>query len=83
MTLDNMTKTSFVMKWIISKTLSCPLMKNNRVMYQRMATILLYDMMNKEVVVCMNDLIVKSKDRESYDRQSKVLLNQSRSASFG
>lgn len=80
MTLDNMTKTSFVMKWIIYYYTFMPFgLKNNRVMYQRMATILLYDMMNKEVVVCMNDLIVKSKDRESRDQHSKVLLNQSRS----
>lgn len=70
MTLNNMTKTSFVMKWVIYY-------------YTVMATILLYDMMNKEAVVCMNDQIVKSKERESHDQHSKVLLNQSRSASFG
>ena len=42
MTLDKMTKTSFVMKWVIYYYTFMPFdLKNNRAMYPRMATILL------------------------------------------
>ena len=41
-------------------------LKNARVIYQRMARALLYDMMHNEVEVYVDGTIVKSKDRESH-----------------
>ena len=41
-------------------------LKNARVIYQRMARALLYDMMHNEVEVYVDDMIVKSKDRGSH-----------------
>ena len=41
-------------------------LKNARVIYQRMARALLYDMMHNEVEVYVDDMIVKSEDRESH-----------------
>ena len=40
-------------------------LKNARKTYQRMTTTLLHDMMYNEVEVYVDDMIVKSKDRES------------------
>ena len=41
-------------------------LKNVRATYQRMATALLHDMMHNEVKVYVDDIIVKSKDREGH-----------------
>ena len=41
-------------------------LKNAGATYQRMATALLHDMMHNEVEVYVDDMIVKSKDRESH-----------------
>ena len=41
-------------------------LKNAGATYQRMATALLHDMMHNKVEVYVNDMIVKSKDRESH-----------------
>ena len=41
-------------------------LKNVRATYQRMATTLLHDMMHNELKVYVDDMIVKSKDRESH-----------------
>ena len=41
-------------------------LKNVGATYQRMATALLHDMMHNEVEVYIDDMIVKSKDRESH-----------------
>ena len=41
-------------------------LKNAGSTYQRMATVLLHDMMHNEVEVYVDDIIVKSKDRESH-----------------
>ena len=41
-------------------------LKNAGATYQRMAIALLHDMMHNEVEVYVNDMIVKSKDRESH-----------------
>ena len=41
-------------------------LKNVGVTYQRMAIALLHDMMHNEVEVYVNDMIVKSKDRENH-----------------
>ena len=41
-------------------------LKNAGATYQRMATTFLHDMMHNEVEVYVDDMIVKSKDRESH-----------------
>lgn len=41
-------------------------LKNAGATYQRMATTLLHDMMHREVEVYVDDMIVKSKDREGH-----------------
>ena len=41
-------------------------LKNARATYQRMVTALLHDMMHNEVEVYVDDMIVKSKDRENH-----------------
>ena len=41
-------------------------LKNAGATYQRVATTLLHDLMHKEVEVYVDDMIVKSKDREGY-----------------
>ena len=41
-------------------------LRNARVNYQRMATVLQHDMMHNEVEVYVDDMIVKSKDRENH-----------------
>ena len=41
-------------------------LKNAGATYQRLATALLHDMMHNEVKVHVNDMIVKSKDREGH-----------------
>ena len=62
-----MTKTTFITKWgIYCYTVMSFGLKNVEATYQRMATALLHDMMHNEVEVYVNDMIVKSKDRESY-----------------
>jgi len=41
-------------------------LKNAGATYQRMATVLLHDMMHNEVEVYVDDMIVNSKEREGY-----------------
>ena len=41
-------------------------LKNAKATYQRMATVLLHDMMHNEVEVYVDDMIVKSKDVGSH-----------------
>ena len=41
-------------------------LKNANATYQRMAMALLHDMMHNEVEVYVDDMIMKSKDRENY-----------------
>ena len=41
-------------------------LKNARATYQRMATTLFHDMMHNEVEMYVDDMIVKSKDREGH-----------------
>ena len=62
-----MTKTTFTTKWRIYCYTVMPFgLKNTEATYQRMATALLYDMMHNEVQVYVDDIIMKSKDRESH-----------------
>ena len=67
MTPEDMTKTTFTTKWGIYCYTVMPFgLKNTGATYQRMATTLLHDMMHNEVEVYVNDMIVKSKDREGH-----------------
>ena len=62
-----MTKTTFTTEWGIYSYTIMPFELNNAgATYQRMATALLYDMMHNEVEVYVDDMIVKSKDREGH-----------------
>ena len=63
----DMTKTTFTTEWGIYYYTVMPLdLKNAGATYQRMATALLHDMMHNKVEVYVNDMIMKSKDRESH-----------------
>ena len=63
----DMTKTSFTIEWGIYCYTVIPFwLKNVGATYQRMTTALLHDMMHNEVEVYVDDVIVKSKDREGY-----------------
>ena len=63
----DMTKTTFTTEWEIYCYTVMPFgLKNAGATYQRMATALLHDMMHNEVKVFIDDMIVKSKDREGH-----------------
>ena len=67
MASKDMTKTTFTTEWgIYCYTLMPFGLKNAKATYQRMATVLLHDMLHNEVEVYVNDMIVKSNDRESH-----------------
>ena len=67
MALKEMTKTTFNTEWgIYCYTVMLFGLKNARATYQRMAIALLHDMMHNEVEVYVDDMIVKSKDRENH-----------------
>ena len=79
-----MTKTTFTTEWGIYCYTVMPFgLKNVGATYQRMATTLLHDMIHNEVKVYVDDMIVKSKDREShninlrkfFERMYKLRLN--------
>ena len=63
----DMTKTTFTIEWGIYCYTVMPFgLKNAGATYQRMATTLLHDMMHNKVKVYIDDMIVKSKDREGH-----------------
>ena len=63
----DMTKTSFTTEWGIYCYMAMSFgLKNAGATYQRMATTLLHDMMHNEVEVYVDDMIAKSKDKESH-----------------
>ena len=65
MALEDMEKTSFITAWWTYCYKVKPLgLKNADATYQRAATTLLHDLIHKEVEVYVDDMIVKSKDRE-------------------
>ena len=62
-----MEKTSFITTWGTYCYKVMPFgLKNVGATYQRVATTLLHDLIHKEVEVYVNDMIVKSKDREGH-----------------
>ena len=67
MTLEDMEKTSFITPWGTYCYKVMPFgLKNASATYQRAATTVLHDLIHKEVEVYVNDMIVKSKDREGH-----------------
>ena len=67
MASKDMAKTTFTTEWrICCYTVMQFGLKNAGATYQRMATALLHDMMPNEVDVFFDNIIVKSKDRESH-----------------
>ena len=62
-----MEKTSFITPWRTYYYKVMPFgLKNAGAIYQRPATTLLHDLIHKEVEVYVDDMIVKSKDREGH-----------------
>ena len=51
-------------------------LRNARVNYQRMAIVLQHDMMHNEVEVYVDDMIVKSKDRENHAMNLRKFLKR-------
>ena len=67
MALEDMEKTSFITPWGTYCYKVMPFgLKNAGATYQRAATTLLHDLIHKEVEVYIDDMIVKSKDREGH-----------------
>ena len=67
MALKDMTKTTFTIEWgIYCYIVMLFGLKNAGVTYQRMTITLLHDMIHNEVEVYVDNLIVKSKDREGH-----------------
>ena len=67
MALEDMEKTSFITPWGTYCYKVMPFgLKNANATYQRVATTLLHDLIHKEVEVYVDDIIVKSKDREGH-----------------
>ena len=62
-----MNKTTYTTKWRIYCYIVMPFgIKNTGATYQRMTSSLLHDMMHNKVEVYVDDMIVKSKDREGH-----------------
>ena len=67
MALEDMEKTSFITPWGTYCYKVMPFgLKNAGAIYQWVATTLLHDLTHKEVEVYVDDIIVKSKDREGH-----------------
>ena len=63
----DMTKSTFTTEWwIYCYTVMLFGLKNAGATYQRMAIAFLHDMMHNEVEVYVDEMIVKSKDREGH-----------------
>ena len=64
---EDMEKTSFITPWGTYCYKVMPFgLKNARATYQHAVTTLLHDLIHKEVEVYVDDMIVKSKDREEH-----------------
>ena len=67
MVLEDIEKTSFITPWGMYYYKVMPFgLKNVGATYQHAATTLLHDLIHKEVEVYVDDMIVKSKDREGH-----------------
>ena len=86
---EDMEKTTFITEWGTFCYRVMPFgLKNAGATYRRMATTLLHDMMHRKVEVYVDDMIVKSKDREGhvqalqkfFERKYKLRLNPQKCA---
>ena len=76
-TLEDMEKTSFITPWGTYCYKVMPFsLKNAGATYQRVATILLHDLIHKELEVYVDDMIVKSKDREGHIPASRKFFER-------
>ena len=67
MALEDMEKTSFITPWGTYCYKIMPFgLTNASATYQQAATTLLHDLIHKEVEVYVDDMMVKSKDRERH-----------------
>lgn len=67
MAKEDMEKTTFITPWgTYCYTVMSFGLKNAGATYQRAATTLLHDMIHKEVEVYVDDMVVKSRDREGH-----------------
>ena len=67
MAREDMEKTSFITPWGTYCYKVMPFgLKNARATYQHVVTTLLHDLIHKEVEVYVDDMIMKSKDREEH-----------------
>ena len=67
MALEDMEKTSFITEWGTYCYRVMPFgLKNARATYQRAATTMFHDMLHRDVEVYVDDMIVKSRDREDH-----------------
>ena len=67
MALEDMEKTSFITLWGTYWHKVMPFgLKNAGATYQHAATTLLHDLIHKDIEVYVDDMIVKSKDREGH-----------------
>ena len=67
MALKDMEKTSFITEWGTYCYRVMPFgLKNAGTIYKRAATTLFHDMMHKDVEVYVDDMIVKSRDKENH-----------------
>ena len=79
----DMTKTTFTTEWGIYCYTVMPFgLKNAGATYQKMATALLYDMMHNEVEVYVDDMIVKSKDKENHTTNLRKFFKRNKEYKF-
>ena len=57
-------------------------LKNAGATYQRMATALLHDIMHNEVEVYVDDMIVKSKDKENHTTNLRKFFKRNKEYKF-
>ena len=73
----DMAKPTFTTEWVIYCYTVIPFgLKNVGAIYQRMATALLHDMMHNEVEVYVDDMIVKSKNRDNHTIKLRRIRNK-------
>ena len=83
MTPKDKIKTTFTSKWGIYCYMVMPFgLKNAGATYQRMAIALLHDMMHNEVEVYVNDMIVKSKDKENHTTNLRKFFKRNKEYKF-
>ena len=83
MTPKDKIKTTFTSKWGIYCYMVMPFgLKNAGAIYRRMATALLHDIMHNEVEVYVDDMIVKSKDKENHTTNLRKFFKRNKEYKF-